>query len=221
MKTQSKVCFAVMLALCAAATAGTAQAEFSLAATVGARKMSNPSWQSLESQWLLGLAGYYGADGSPLTFTVGAMGSASGDPQDDGSDRSVDVTDVNAGVRLMSRRGHVRPYVEAGISRLEAGYEESVHTCAYVFACTEHVISADEDSSAGFWVGTGLAFRSARGLQLGIDVRWLGGTHMTLLDHATDVDGFTGQIVMGFTTGGIDQPRRSRAITVPPSSTKR
>ena len=59
----------------------------------------------------------------------------------------------------------------------------------------------DDDSSIGYYLSTGLLARVAGGFTLGLDVRAIGGTEVTLFGVEGDADSILTSLLIGYSWG--------------------
>lgn len=167
-----------------------AQAAVNINATVGSRQLDEDLWAPLEDQPTFGVMADISLGKLPLYATVALQASAATEDDYD-FDYTASVVDLSAGLKIMPRIGRFRPYLSAGIASVGASFEAESNSWNYWDV-------DDSDSSFGHYVNGGMLFRIGRHLNVGVDLRWVGGTDVTLFGVKGDADSFVGSAVVGY-----------------------
>jgi len=158
-----------------------------LALHVGQRSLSDDTfWEPLEDHFVLAVDFAQEAAESPIGWEVGVAFSTDGESIG-GIDIDVTTAEFYGGVvkSFMGAESKLRPYVGGGLS--------------YITAEVEALSTSIDDSSIALYVHGGAAFHLTQAFYLGLDVRFLFGSDISLPGFVdTDVDylQFTG--VLGY-----------------------
>jgi opacity protein-like surface antigen len=169
--------------------------------TVGFRQLSN-DWYPTDTHAMGGLLADFSLWEAPLHIELGLRDS--GDSADrNGNHYKLNVGDFMAGVSVIPDYGYVRPYLSVGLAVVEA----------------EATLNGDKqsDSSAGWYMGGGVLWRTAPNFTIGIDGRYIGGT--SVFDNA-DVNNFTIAARIGY-SWDMHMRRRQRDEDYPPPPPRR
>lgn len=146
---------------------------------LGERSLDEGLWAPTEDQGTIGVEYVNEAPTSTVGWEVGFAGST--DDQDVGL-LQVEATTVElyGGIRKTfgDDTGRFHPYLGAGLSSIVAESEVSLGP----------VTASDDDSSIGFYLHGGIAFDVSTNVSLGLDVRVLTGTDMTIAGVDADAD---------------------------------
>lgn len=167
-------------------------------AVLGARPLKNEAyWGDLDRPAAIGVQ----ADVSigpvlPLFFNVGAM--YIGDVVDEEQDPTYEASDIgelSLGLRVMPRRGLVRPYAGAGVQRDWISVESNA-------------AGDDGDVANGWYAEGGALFQLGAHFNLGLNLRWVKVSDVKLYGNADgDLDSRGYSFVVGYSWGN---PRASR-----------
>jgi opacity protein-like surface antigen len=144
---------------------------------VGVRSLDEHDWSPVEDQGTLGLEYIHEAPGSTVGFEIALF--ASGDTKDNVAipgGGTVDVrgrtSELAVGIRktFAPDGGGVHPYVGGGLAAIKAEFKGSAGG----------VSAEDDDGSAALYLHGGLDFDVGPSFFLGIDLRFLGGSDVTL-----------------------------------------
>lgn len=139
----------------------------------GVRSLDQDDWAPVEDHGVIGITFVHEPEESAVGLELGF--AASGEKEDDVpfGGGTVDVegrtSEISAGVRktFVREEGFVHPYLGAGIAAIRAEFEGSPG-------------SKDDDSSPGIYFHGGMDFDLGTNFLLGFDMRFLGGTDITL-----------------------------------------
>lgn len=153
-------------------------------AHIGGRGLDEDIWSPLEDQGVLGVE----YDGAPVDSLIGLeagiVGSVATEDVAVTGPAIVElrgaVFETYVGARLSppGRDPGLKPYVGAGVSLVSAAIE----------AESGSTVVDDDDSSLGGYVHGGLYYLAGSGLRVGLDVRGVFGTDMTLFGASGDAD---------------------------------
>ena len=186
--------FTTTRALCAlllVAVAAPALADGSVNAVLGARPLKNDAyWSGHETPGGLGVMADT-AMGPTLPLFLSAYGQwiVDGDSTDASSNyEELNIAELALGLKLMPQSGAARPYVGAGIQRDWVSYDLGTNT-------------TDSDFSKGWYAEGGAMFLIGRHFNLGVNLRWIKDTHVTLYGADGDIDGRAYSLVAGYAWG--------------------
>ncbi len=169
------------------AAAGVAHAGGDVVGAIGVRSLSGQLWNNLDSetQVALGVFADFELGNRPLYITTGLQVSA-----DDGAEggSTVAVADLSVGLKLMPAKRAFRPYIGAGVASVGASIETDFS-------------GDDDDQSFGYYVSGGALFRIGSHFTLGLDLRYLGGTDISLFGVSGDGDSVTATALIGYGWG--------------------
>ncbi len=162
---------AVLLLLTAAVVPATALAGGNTNFAVGQRDLRG-EWEPFDRQWLLGATIDWGRDDWPVHLAWGINGSAH---REEIYGTIVDVTAVFVefsfgALWLPIRDRPFRPYIGAGIAGIAAAYQIEVLG----------LIVDDRDQDLGYYANAGIYWRLGRSFNLGVDLRYGGGSEFDL-----------------------------------------
>ncbi len=171
--------------------------------TLGERDLGN-DWSPLDGQPMFGVVVDWGMDEWPVHLAWGLNVSA------DSEDMRVYGADVEftaayaevsfGAVWLPIRDKSFRPYLGAGIASVSAAYEFDVYGLSY----------DDDDQDFGYYANAGIYWRLGSRFNLGLDLRYGGGTEFEFespddgkFDETLRVDGpyFAYSLLLGFGWG--------------------
>ena len=188
----------LLVALAPAAALAGGNANF----TIGLRDLGG-DWDPLDSQPMFGATVDWGMDDWPVHLAWGLNVSA--DSHDDVYGTGVQFTaayaEVSFGVLWLPIRGKpIRPYLGAGIAGVSAAYEADFYGVAI----------DDDVQDFGYYANAGVYWRLGPRFNLGIDLRYGGGTEFDfpapseIGSDAFSVDGgyFAYSLLLGFGWGG-------------------
>jgi opacity protein-like surface antigen len=164
-------------------------------ATLGARQLDKDLWDPVDHQAAFGILADFSLGQLPLWISVGLQASAS-EEEDPYFDYTGAVADLSAGLKFMPRAGTFRPYVGAGVASVGASFEAEGTYCniSYCFPIDDD----DSDRSFGYYANAGALFRIGKHLNVGVDLRWIGGTDINLFGVSGDANSFVGSAFVGF-----------------------
>lgn len=157
-----------------------------LAFYLGQRNLDEDYWDPLDQQVSFGFE-FIGENAANwVGFEVGLMGSYNED-----TEGAIDVdgstAELYVGIHKTLGKGSVHPYLGGGVSWIAAEYNGSVSGLS---------VSDDDSSVAGYAHG-GIVFDLSRVLSLGVDLRTLFGSDITLFGANGDADYVQLAVVMG------------------------
>jgi hypothetical protein len=151
---------------------------------LGQRNLDEDDYSPVDEQPTFGVEFAHESAGSPVGFEVGIMGS-----KDDGSDSGFDLEastrELYAGVKKTFGSDVVRPYVGGGLSFINSKVEVSG-------------VGDDDDSSLAAYLHGGVGFQVSDAIVLGVDLRFLFGSDITLAGFDTDADYAQLAVFFGF-----------------------
>jgi hypothetical protein len=188
MKTAATI-LSLLLASCAAAPTSPPQ-EMSgveranrVSLYLGQRNLDN-DWDPVDDQGTVGLEYSHETPGGPIGFEFGVMGSQSKE-HEGGFDIKGTTGEIYGGVRKSFGSDVIRGYVGAGVSYINAKIDvESV--------------GDDDDSSLAGYVHGGVTADLSTSLYLGLDLRFLFASDLTIVGESTDADYGQLALVLGF-----------------------
>jgi hypothetical protein len=160
---------------------------------LGVRSLDGDDWSPVEEQGTIGLEFVHEAPGSPVGFEIALF--ASGDTKDNVAvpgGGTVDVrgrtSELAIGIRKTfgSEASGVHPYVGGGLAAIKAEFKGSVGGLS----------SEDDDGSGALYLHGGIDFDVGPSFFLGIDLRFLGGSDVTLFGENGTAD--YGQLALVF-----------------------
>jgi len=175
-KWRKGLVLAGLVAMCAG---GNARADKAFGFTLSHRNLDEDLWRSLDDQFSIGFHFDFGKRRIHHVFSLlasdkgGCSSICFGRPDSEGS-----IAELSYGVIFSRFTGKFQPYIGGGISFVNAGVDWNEVGRDF----------DDEDTSAGWYLAGGLAWRVASKLQLGVDVRQLGGTEIELGPDRGDAD---------------------------------
>jgi len=141
---------------------------------LGQRNLDDDDWSPVDEQPMFGLEYSRETYGSAVGFEVGVMGS-SDDDDVGGVDFEVKTGEVYAGVKKTFGEDVLRPYAGAGISFINLEADASG-------------VADDDDSAPAFYAHGGLAIAPSEAFFIGLDLRFLVGSDLTIAGFDTDAD---------------------------------
>ena len=168
------------LASCAALPSGSpvqdpsAARENRISLYLGQRNLDEDDWAPVDEQATFGLEFSQERLGSAIGWEVGLMGSAD---DDDVAGLDVEVTtgELYGGVRKTFGDGVVHPYVGGGLALINLKADVSG-------------VGDDDDGSAAGYAHGGVAFAVSESFFLGLDLRLLFGSDVTIAGFDSDAD---------------------------------
>lgn len=150
----------------------------------GQRSLDEDDWAPLEDQTTFGIEFWRESPDNPVGFEVGIMGS-SDEGDVGGFDFEVSTGELYAGVRKSFGDQAVHPYLGGGLSFINAEVELSGG-------------GSDDDSSAAIYAHGGVLFDVSESMYLGLDVRTLIGSDLSIAGVSTDADYVQFAAMIGF-----------------------
>jgi opacity protein-like surface antigen len=179
---------ACLFASCAAAPSRapqamtTAERDNKISLYLGQRHLDEDDYEPVDGQGTIGFEYVREPAGSPLGFEVGLM--ASGDDDDiAGLDIEGRTGEIYGGLRKTFGSDVVRPYVGLGVAVINSEVEVEG-------------VAKDDDSSFAGYVHGGLTVDVSSSFAIGLDLRFLFGSDMTIAGVDTDAD--YGQLALVF-----------------------
>jgi len=168
--------------------------EHSLSLLVGQREYDEDLWAPLESPTSIGVQFTRGRSDHDWAFEAGAHYT-----EDSGSvyaflpgrplvDISMEVLEVSMGARWSPRLGHLRPYIGGGLSYQTGSVEANYR--GYT--------SSEDDSTPGMYIHAGATYALTDRLDVGIDIRAVGGTSVGDGSEDGDLDYTQASFTMGW-----------------------
>jgi len=151
---------------------------------LGGRQLDEDDYSPLEDQGTLGLEYSFEGRNSLIGFEAGFMGSAD-EANASGTSVVASTAEFYGGVRKTFRRhARLQPYLGGGLSLIASRIDG--------------LLADDSDTAFGGYVHGGATVRLGKSFHLGLDLRTLFGTSMTLLGNSTDADYSQVAIVLGW-----------------------
>lgn len=146
---------------------------------VGQRSLDEDDWTPLEDQTAFAIEFAHEPEDSVIGFELGLAGSAD-DTIVNGVDVEARTAELYAGVvkSFLRNKGAVRPYIGGGISLISAEIEASAGG---------QTVDDDDSSVAGYLHG-GAAVHLGSAFYLGVDLRVLFGSEVSLFGFDIDAD---------------------------------
>lgn len=151
---------------------------------VGQRDLDHHDYDPVDDQGTVGLEYAHERPGSVVGFEVGAMGSRD-DEHESGLDFKGRTGEVYAGLRKSFGSDVVRGYFGAGVSYIQSKVEVEG-------------IGDDDDTSLAGYVHGGITADVSSSMYLGLDLRFLFASDMTIAGVETDADYGQLALVLGF-----------------------
>jgi hypothetical protein len=151
---------------------------------LGQRDLDHHDYDPVDDQGTAGLEYVREPSGTPLGFEAGVMGSRDSE-HEAGFDIKGKTGEVYAGLHKSFGHDVVRGYVGAGVSYINSKVEVEG-------------IGDDDDSSFAGYVHGGLTADLTTSLYLGLDLRFLFGSSMTIGGVDTDADYGQLALLLGF-----------------------
>ena len=174
------------LASCAAVQAGAAAPETSagrenrITLYFGQRSLDEDDWSPIEDQPTFGVEFAQEKPGSAIGWEIGLMGSYDDDTVA-GFDVEGSTSELYGGVRKSFLEGSVHPYVGGGLAFINGSVEVSG-------------VGDDDDSSPAAYAHGGVDFAVSELVHLGLDLRVLFGSELTI--GGVDGDADYGQLAL-------------------------
>ena len=159
---------------------------------VGGNSLDESYWGKVDQQLVIAFEYVREAPGAPLGFEAGFQTAATTD-HDSASgvgefDTTSSVFELYGGLHKTFRSDSVvQPFVGAGVTFVETGLEVAFDTYTL----------DDDDTSFGFYVHGGVQARVTTNLVIGLDVRVVRGTTVTLFDESGDADYEQALLIVG------------------------
>lgn len=136
---------------------------------LGQRSLDSTDWSPVEDQATFGIEFSQESTGSAIGWEVGLAGSS-----DDSGSITGSTGELYGGVRKSFGSDTVRPYVGGGLS--------------FINATAEVGSASEDDSSLAGYVHGGLQFLVSQTFAIGLDIRLLFGSSLTIAGFDTDAD---------------------------------
>jgi hypothetical protein len=145
---------------------------------LGGQSLDEDDWAPVDELFALGVTYSYDHPDDVVGFEVGLQGAF--DSEDVlGVDISVGVSELYFGVhKAFFGDSRVQPYLGAGLTLVAVSTEGT----------NGFVSVSDDDACGAFYGHGGVKFLLTEGFALGLDLRFVGGTDVTLFGYETDVD---------------------------------
>lgn len=155
-----------------------------IAIYVGQRNLDEDDWAPLDEQTMFGIEYARETAGSPVGFEIGFQGS-SDDDEVLGTDVEATTAEIYGGVRKTFGEDVVRPYIGGGLSFISAGIDVDG-------------VGDDDDSSIAAYLHGGIGFQVSDLIALGLDVRFLFGSDLSIFGEDVDADYGQAAFFLGF-----------------------
>jgi hypothetical protein len=186
MKTLTRCALGLSLLGCASAHAGG-----NVVGSIGERTLDDDQfWGEVRRQPLVGVLADFSFGPAPVSLAVGLQASAKKEDASDGSGDEItgSVADLTVGAKLMPNDGMFRPYVSGGLASVGAsGKVEG-----------PGVDTDYNDQSFGWYASAGGYLRLGSHFEMGIDLRWIGGTDINFGGSKGDANSFTTSLLIGY-----------------------
>lgn len=161
---------------------------------LGERSLDKDDWSPVEDQPVLGLEFVHESHDAPVGFEVALFGSRKKDDVDSPIG-PVDVTgetvELSVGIRktFLKDDSRFHPYVGGGLAAIRAKFEGEDQTTG--------ASASDDDTSGALYLHGGIDFDLGPGFLLGADLRYLGGSDITLFGENGSADYLQFALVLG------------------------
>jgi Outer membrane protein beta-barrel domain len=155
----------------------TASRDHQIKVYLGQRSLDEDDWSPVEDQAALQLEYSHESPDDAVGWEVGIGGSADDDTIDVGfgpQDVTLATGEFYGGVRKSFGAGNVRPYIGGGLSFINLDVEVDS--------------ASEDDSSLGLYLHGGVEFLLGQSFALGVDLRTLFGSEITIAGFDTDAD---------------------------------
>jgi opacity protein-like surface antigen len=155
----------------------------------GVRSLDGDDWAPVENQGTLGIEYVHESPGSALGFELAFFASGANKEDGVGTDERGGTGELSLGLHKTFGTGSdpVHPYIGGGVA--------AIHAEAKGVPGNESV--KDDDGSAGVYVHGGILFDIGPTMLLGLDLRFLGGTDITLFGQDASADYVQAALVLG------------------------
>ena len=156
---------------------------------LGQKTLDDKDWSKLDQQGSLGIISDFKKESWPVSIAVDLI--VSGNIEETGPLEDLGGSlETHLGVRKIFELSNssFQPYVGGGVSFVTAGLEHKNNGKR---------ISKDDDSAAGYWVGTGMYYAVSEHFNLGFDVRY-SDADVTLFDVKRKAGGIHSGITVGY-----------------------
>jgi len=179
----------IALGVVAACCAGAAEAGGNANFVLGARGLDEDFWSPDEDQGVLGVTVDFGRRGWPIHLAAGTAASGAEEHVSGGGKFSVGIGELSFGVlKVWEPQGWtLRPYVGGGLAIVSASAE-----------LKDGSRVEDDDTSAGVYAQGGVFWRIGPKFNIGLDLRVMGGTDITLFGASGDADYGQAGLVLGW-----------------------
>jgi opacity protein-like surface antigen len=152
---------------------------------LGGRQLNEDDWSPVEDQTAVGVEFVHEGHDAPVGFEVALFVSEKSKDDVPAGATTIDVTgktaELSAGVRktFLKDDGHFHPYLGGGLAAIQAKFRGELSTGG---------AASDDDTSAALYVHGGVDFDLGPAFLIGLDLRFLGGSDITLFDANGDAD---------------------------------
>jgi hypothetical protein len=157
-----------------------------IALYLGQRSLDENDYSPVDKQDMFGIEYSRENAAGPVGFEVGIMGSK--DEDNDvlfGFDVEASTSEFYGGIRKTFGQDVVRPYIGGGLSFINSKIEVVG-------------VGDDDDSSIAAYLHGGIGFQISQAVVLGLDLRFLFGSDLTLAGVNTDADYTQATLFIGF-----------------------
>jgi len=151
---------------------------------LGGRSLSDgANWGSFDSQSVFAADVDFSVGNWPVNLEAGVQASEK-EESFFGTNVTGSVTELFVGVNRTWDHGKMHPFVGGGAASVTAGFDGGG--------------VSEDDTSAGFYIHGGVFWRIGRRINLGLDVRAMTGTSLTLFGLDGDADYTQGGLLLGW-----------------------
>lgn len=175
----------ILAALAAQASAETANGNINL--VVGSRQLTDSGWtgRGTTQNYTLGIDFDYARPDWPMNLYVGLAGFRD-NSKSVNLDTNLNVQEICLGARMyLGHMGFIRPYLSGGADIMNVSLDSTVDLNA----------TNSTASTLGYFLNAGVALNFFGFLNVGVDARWIGGTHTT--NKVSAMDYYQASLVLG------------------------
>ena len=162
---------------------------------LGARKLDEDDWSPVEDQTAVGLEFVHEGHDAPVGFEIAVFVSEKKKDNVAAGASTIDVTgktgEISAGVRKTFLKDDrvVHPYIGGGLAAIQGKFHGEVSTGGS---------ASDDDTSGALYVHGGVDFDLGPAFVIGLDLRFLGGSDITLFGVNGSADYGQLALLLGF-----------------------
>lgn len=159
-----------------------------VSAYLGYKSVDDKDWPNLDSQRSAGVISDFGKRSWPVSIAADLVFAA-----DDNRSESTEITGGTAELHLGARKAwslensSFSPYVGGGLALINASIEQE----------SSGMVTEEDDTAIGAWVGVGTYYAITPRINLGVDVRY-SFAEVTLFDQDRETGGLNAGITLGY-----------------------